>query len=243
MAAAALRRHGAVEEVERVGDHARGEDVVDGERAAAEVDGVGVHVPVVADGGGDRRHLLGRRAVHVHVAPGDEGELGRREQAPRHHELVGGTGPRRGRLPLGVDAGRAGGHDRRVALAGGDGGGCLEHPGDAVAAGAAPGRPAPQLVDPVRGVAGPADRHAVDLVRRQAGLGQHPSDRLEDDRLRRLALEDRGPAGCCRSRRWRRRGAGCGACPHTIGALGPASRTGAAARRSPRGLRSRSTGG
>ena len=62
-AASAFRRGRAVEEVERVGDHAAVEDVLRRERTTAAVDRAGVHVPVVADHRRDRRQRVGLGAV------------------------------------------------------------------------------------------------------------------------------------------------------------------------------------
>ena len=92
--AAALRRRRAVEQVERLGDERRGQDVLRREGAAAVVDRLGVDVAVVADHGGRRRQLLLGRAVGDHVAPGHQGELGRREEPEPGDELVGRRRPR-----------------------------------------------------------------------------------------------------------------------------------------------------
>ena len=73
------------------------------EGAAAAVDGVGVDVAVVADGGGDGGELLRRRAVRVHVAARDEGELGGGEESPGRDELVAGARPGRSRFARGID--------------------------------------------------------------------------------------------------------------------------------------------
>ena len=64
--AAAVGHHAAVELVERIGDELRTEHVVDGDRIA--VHGVRVAAGVLADLHRDRRELLRRRAVLVHVA-------------------------------------------------------------------------------------------------------------------------------------------------------------------------------
>ena len=95
--AAPFGRHRAVEQVVRVGDHPAVEDVLGRERPAPVVHGVGMDMAVVADRRRDRRQRLGLRPVHVHVAAGDERELGRGEHAVRRDELVRRARPRRGR--------------------------------------------------------------------------------------------------------------------------------------------------
>ena len=102
--------------MEGVSDHPRGQDVIDGERPPAEVDGLGVHMTVVADGGGHRGHLFGRRTVREHVPTGHEGEFGSGEEAVADHQLIGRTSPgsRGGRV--GVDPGPAGGDEDDGAL-------------------------------------------------------------------------------------------------------------------------------
>ena len=72
--AAAVGDHAAVEPVQRVADHRRVQDLLDGDRVAEQ--GVGVVLGVLA-----RRHLdLGQLgaggAELVHVAPGGQGVLG-----------------------------------------------------------------------------------------------------------------------------------------------------------------------
>ena len=73
-----------------------------GERAALVVNGFGVLRSVVADGRRDDGQLFARRAVDVHVASGDQRELGGGEHSPGRHEFVLGPGPRRRGLVIAV---------------------------------------------------------------------------------------------------------------------------------------------
>ena len=147
--AAPFAGHGAVEKVEGVGDHARGQDVVACVRPAAIVDGLRVDVAVVADGRGDLRQVLGGGAVHGHVPAGDKGELQGGVHPEREDELVGRAGPGGGRFAVVVDSGPPAGDQYRVALASRDGAGRIEHGRDPTHAPSHPARPQPQEVDKI----------------------------------------------------------------------------------------------
>ena len=167
--ASTLGRGGAVQEMERVGNHPRGQDVSGRERSASVVDGFGVGVAVVADDGGDGGQLLGRGAVGEHVPSGHERELGCGEQPVSDDELVGRSRPRRRRGPIHVDTGAAGGNEDHLALAGGDEGRGIEEGGDPHLAGPSGTRSEAQFEDDLCAV-GPD--HAVDVARGDAGVGQ-----------------------------------------------------------------------
>ena len=176
--AAALRRGGAVEQVEGIRHHARGQDVLGRERPASGVDRLGIVMTVGADHGRGRRHLFGRGAVGEHVAPRHERELGGSEQAVTDDELVGGPRPRGGGRAIGVDAGATGGDQHHVALAGGDQGRGIEQRRDPHGAGPPRTRSEAELERDLRTVR-PDD--AVDLVRRDAGVGQRAERAHERD--------------------------------------------------------------
>src|SRR5207245_6630467 len=124
--------HGAVEEVVGVGDHARVQDFFAREGTFAIVDGLGVLMAVVADGGGDLGEVVGFGAVEVHVPPGDQRELGGGVEAPAGDELVVGPRPGSGGGAVLVFADLGGGEDDGVAHAGGDRGGGVHDADDAV---------------------------------------------------------------------------------------------------------------
>ena len=178
--------------MEGVGDHAAVEDVLGGERPPPEVDGLGVDVAVVADGGGNSGEGLRSRAVDLHVPARDERELSGREHAEAHHEFVGRTGPWRGGRALGVRPGGACGDENGAGEAGGDGRGGLEHRGDARAGHRAPHWSDAVLVDEVGRTA--AADHAVDVARGQAGIGDGTECRLHGDGAAVVTLEHAGLA-------------------------------------------------
>ena len=93
--AAALRCHGAFEEMKGIGDHARGQNVRGRERSSSVVDRFGVGVTVGADHRRRGGHLLRRGAVGEHVPSGHERELGCGEQPVPDDELVRRSRPRR----------------------------------------------------------------------------------------------------------------------------------------------------
>ena len=117
--------------MERVGDHAAREDVLDGEGTPARIDRLRIGTAVVADDRSDVCHRLGGGAVQMHVAAGHQGELGGGEHAVRGDELVGGPGPGRrgGVLPMGP--GLAGRDEDGGGETSGDRERGLEHGGDA----------------------------------------------------------------------------------------------------------------
>jgi hypothetical protein len=78
--AARVGHEAAVEEVERPRDHARRQDVVDGERVTH--DGARVQLRPLAGRDGDLGELLAGRAELVHVARRREGVAGRRPGEP-----------------------------------------------------------------------------------------------------------------------------------------------------------------
>ena len=125
--AAGIGDEAAVEEVERVGDPARGEHVVDGDRVAHHR--LRVEGRPLAGGDGDLGELLVRGAVLVHVAHAGHGVVrGRAADVVGHLELGGGV-PRVERGACGAAAAAAGGaalavgDEGDVDEAGGDGGG------------------------------------------------------------------------------------------------------------------------
>ena len=182
--AAALRRRGAVEEMERVGDHAGGEDVGGSERPSSRVHGIGVGVPVGPDHCGDGGHLLGRGAVGQHVPPSHEREFGCGEQPVAHHELVGRTGPgcrrRRSRwTPAPPAAISTTLHCPVVMRAAASRSGRNAHGAGPPGAGSEA-----QLEGDLRAV-GP--HHSVDLVGLHAGIGQRP-ERTEQGDGRRIVV-------------------------------------------------------
>ncbi len=188
--APALRRHGAVEQVEGVGDHAAVENVLGRERPPPVVDRLGVDVPVVADGRGDGGQRFGGRAVDLHVPTGHEGELGRGEHPERGDELVRRPGPRGGGVPFGVRAGGSRRDEDGRGEAGGDGRCGLEHRRDPGAGHRPPHGPDPVLVDEVGGAAGPD--HPVDVARREPGVGDRPQGRPHGDGLAVVVLQHAG---------------------------------------------------
>ena len=105
--AATLRGGGAVEEMEGVGDDARGQDVLGRERSAVVVDRIGVGVAVGTDHGRGGGQLLGCGAVGEHVTPRHERELGCGEQPVSDDELVGRSRPGRGGGTIHVNTGAA----------------------------------------------------------------------------------------------------------------------------------------
>ena len=174
--------------MERVGDHARLEDVVGRVRTPAVVDRVGVRVPVVANHRGDVRHLLGGRAVHVHVTARDQRELGSSEHALRRGELVRGTRPRRGRGALRVHPCGSAGHDHGVAPPARDRHRRFDDARNPRHRAADIGGPGAEPVDD--GAALHARDHAVDVLRGQARFVEHAPHRLERDAVRVVTLED-----------------------------------------------------
>ena len=86
--ASAFRGHGAIQQMEWVGHHARSQDVFGRERPSPTIDGIGMNMAVVAYGRRDGGQLLWRGAVEMHVPAGDEGELGSGEHAVGHHEFI-----------------------------------------------------------------------------------------------------------------------------------------------------------
>ena len=85
---AAVALQAAVEQAERIGDHARGVMLLDGERLVHHH--VAVEDRVLARDDGDLGQLARRGAVELHVAARALGvELGRREHADRRLELGG----------------------------------------------------------------------------------------------------------------------------------------------------------
>ncbi len=177
--AATLAGHGAIKEVERVGHHAGGQHVLDGERSPAVVGRFGVDVAVVANGGGHRGQMLGQGPVHLHVAPGDQGELQRRVHAEGDDKLIGRSGPRCGRRPLGIDPGPAAGDQGGVTVASGDGVGRLQdHLDPSAHARARPHRSETQAVDEL---AGELPEYAIDLAGVEAGRVEHAAGRFGGD--------------------------------------------------------------
>ena len=176
--AATLRGHRAVEEMEGVGHHPRGQDVLHAERTPTGVHGCGILVPVVPDRRRDDGELFGRGAMAKHVAPGDQGELGGGEQAVTDHELVRGPGPRSGLGPVRVEAGAARRHHDDRALSGRDEGSCVEQHRDAQAprssrAGSEP-QPENELLREF--AHGPVDLAGVD-----AGIGEGTQRAFQGD--------------------------------------------------------------
>src|SRR5207237_4291537 len=91
---AAVRRHVAVVEAERRGDHADAEVVVHRHRVA--IDRFGVEGRVLAAVESDLRELLARRAVLVEVALGAHSDpVGGRRGADRRRPLHEAAGPDR----------------------------------------------------------------------------------------------------------------------------------------------------
>ena len=86
--AAAVGDDAAVHEVERIGDDAGVDHVLDGDRVAEER--LGVHGGVVAHGDGDLGELLGGGAVEVHVPAGDHGVEADGGETVEFLEAVGG---------------------------------------------------------------------------------------------------------------------------------------------------------
>src|SRR5690606_619871 len=122
----------------------------------------------------------GCRTVHRHMSARDERELGRRDEPERGDPLVCRTGPRRGRLAVGIMTRATGDHKRHVARSCRNGLGRLQHGRDAFAARAADrdGREAKLVSDLAAEVA--EDR--VHLVNRYADLSEDTLRGLQGDR-------------------------------------------------------------
>ena len=158
----------------------------------AEVDGLGIDVTVVPDGGRHRGHLLGRRAELQHVSLGHERELDGGEHPVPDHEFVGRTGPGGGRGPLGVHA-RAPTHDQHhPALPGGDQRRRLQHGRDPQSVHGAPARAQAQFVGEL---AGALTDHRVDVGRLQPGIAEGAERPLYADGHRIVAGQDAGLRG------------------------------------------------
>ena len=169
------------------------------------VHGIRIRVPVRTDGGGDRGQLLGGGSVPEHVTARHQGEFSRREQSVPDDELVRRPGPGCGRGPVDVDAGPAGRDHHDVALAGRDEGGGVQEGRDPQRAGSSGAGAEAELHDDV--CTGRTD-DAVDLVRRDSGVGEpRPVRRPARSRTSR-GREGVAPAPCCGHRRWRHRETG-----------------------------------
>ena len=185
-----------VEQPQRPGDHAGRQVVVHRQRAVVHL-GPRVLVGPVAAGDGDGAEVLLVRAVLEHVALGDEAEdLARRQQAVREEELVVGAvaadARRRHRAEpeaaaaapveraVHQDVGGQPGDDGRHRL--GDLGGRGHATGTGVAVVVEAGH-----AEGVDQVVGPHEVHvaahdAVDVLRRQAGVGDRGQRRLGGER-------------------------------------------------------------